>query len=508
MRKATFLIILILMISLTGVIKADNIIPKLYLSAKNTPVGTTNWTITSAAINNAGTDYWKMLSGSTLETPTMNFSTFANIQVVLRLASFGTIASHSDDIKVEIYDGTTWAQVGSNLHTSSTTGDQTVLLPYTYTATKLRITAPNATSSVGARVFSVDITGTSTLVATTPVFNPGQGNVNATQTVVISTTTPSATIHYTVDGSEPTTSSAVYSTPVEVTSTTTIKAIATASGYDNSAVGSATYTFPTTVANLGALNSATHPGFYKVTGEAVLTLKSATRNAKYFQDNTGAVLIDDNSGVISTGMSIGDGVTGLIGTTSIYNGMLQFTPFDNSAIVVSNGTSVSPTTVTLANLANYPAQLVKVESVTISGTGNFASGTSYDLNSSSSTVLRTQYADLDYIVSPMAIPTSAQDITGVVLIYNSTAQIVPRSAADFVASLGTGYANAAMENGIYTSNGNVMVNASAGQKVEIYNSLGQRLKSVVATAGLNTISVNAKGVVLVKTAGLLTKVIL
>ena len=137
-----------------------NIIPKLYLVSKNTPSGNSGWTITSAAINNASTDYWKMLSGSSLESPAMNFSSYTSIQVVLSLASFGTISSHSDDIKVEYWNGTTWTQVGSNLHTTSTTGTQTVSLPYTYSLAKIRITAPNATSAVGARVFSIEITGT------------------------------------------------------------------------------------------------------------------------------------------------------------------------------------------------------------------------------------------------------------------------------------------------------------------------------------------------------------
>src|SRR5258708_39276698 len=51
-----------------------------------------------------------------------------------------------------------------------------------------------------------------------------------------------ATIHYTTDGSTPTTSSPVYTGALTFTQTTTLKAMAAASGMTNSGVASATYT--------------------------------------------------------------------------------------------------------------------------------------------------------------------------------------------------------------------------------------------------------------------------
>ncbi|MDY6302446.1 MAG: chitobiase/beta-hexosaminidase C-terminal domain-containing protein [Bacteroidales bacterium] len=76
----------------------------------------------------------------------------------------------------------------------------------------------------------------------TPTFNPGEGTYTEAQNVSISCATSGATIYYTTDGTTPTTSSAVYSSAITVNETTTIKAIAVASGYDNSAVAEATYT--------------------------------------------------------------------------------------------------------------------------------------------------------------------------------------------------------------------------------------------------------------------------
>ncbi|HZP60714.1 MAG TPA: TIM-barrel domain-containing protein, partial [Opitutaceae bacterium] len=79
-----------------------------------------------------------------------------------------------------------------------------------------------------------------------PVFSPGGGTYGSAQRVSISTSTGGATIRYTTDGSTPSeTAGTVYSGPVNISSSGTLKAIAYESGMTDSTVTSANYTINT-----------------------------------------------------------------------------------------------------------------------------------------------------------------------------------------------------------------------------------------------------------------------
>jgi alpha-tubulin suppressor-like RCC1 family protein len=89
---------------------------------------------------------------------------------------------------------------------------------------------------------SVVVARTYELKAAMPTMTPGPGAYGSSQSVAIATTTSGATLRYTTDGTEPTASSAAYSTALTVADTQTVKARAYKTGWTASDSGYASYT--------------------------------------------------------------------------------------------------------------------------------------------------------------------------------------------------------------------------------------------------------------------------
>jgi hypothetical protein len=87
-----------------------------------------------------------------------------------------------------------------------------------------------------------DVSGVPAEYAATPVADKTEGSYDTSVTVTLTTETPDASIYYTTNGNAPTTSSTLYSGPITITNTTTLKAIAAAAGMENSTVMTETYT--------------------------------------------------------------------------------------------------------------------------------------------------------------------------------------------------------------------------------------------------------------------------
>ena len=226
--------------------------------------------------------------------------------------------------------------------------------------------------------------------AATPTFSPVAGTYSSTQTVTISSTTSLAVLCYTTDGSTPTETAnlcsggttATYSTPISVSTTQTVKAIATLAGYTDSAVGSAAYTISAggpspnsgtgTVCQFSSGSALTYTYTPAAVGDAfAFTFAQAVTGAALVSvtDTGGStyVLLAKQSGTARTGqngytLSLHSGVTHLTFTPTTASAFgvcgqefANVSAISNYAGATFTGGSYSGTqlTITLANTTDY-----------------------------------------------------------------------------------------------------------------------------------------------------------
>lgn len=132
-----------------------------------------------------------------------------------------------------------YTQDGSNPTASSPVYSGPIAVTSSRTLRAIAMKSGMTDSAIASAAYT--ITGS----AIPPTFSPAPGTYTSAQSVVLASMTSGATIRYTTDGSAPTTSSPIYTGPISVTATTTIRAMATKSGMGNSTIASGTYTIQT-----------------------------------------------------------------------------------------------------------------------------------------------------------------------------------------------------------------------------------------------------------------------
>ena len=132
------------------------------------------------------------------------------------------------------------------------------------------------TASIGqCRITQIVVTLEDANVAVkTPAFSLAAGEYMGAQTLTISCATADAKIYYTLDGTEPSETATEYTAPIELTATTTVKAVAV-KGADKSSVAEAKYVIVKSIANTEetALTVAEALELIKTTDEATLAHK-------------------------------------------------------------------------------------------------------------------------------------------------------------------------------------------------------------------------------------------
>ena len=154
--------------------------------------------------------------------------------------------------------------------------------------------------------------------------------------VTITNNEEGATIHYTTDGTDPTAASTAYSEPIELTETTTIKAIAVKDGVSSS-VATATYT-KLPLSTIAEAQDAKEGTMVAIEGVVVAT----AANGAVIKDDTDLIYYYNSNHALKVGQKIK-----MIGAVTIYGGARQFS---NTATIIDEGTETvtypTPTTMT------------------------------------------------------------------------------------------------------------------------------------------------------------------
>lgn len=209
--------------------------------------GFPDWTDTSVA----GTSYLQLLvAGANTVSPAMSFDDYTSETLDFKARTYGGVNTVENEITVSISidNGSNWTVLGTRLPTSNTLTnmEQFDLSAYNGSQVKIKFEVAGTNNGVGAGLDDINIRGVSSdPTAVAPTFNPVAGTYLSTQYVSISSTTPGASIYYTLDGSTPTNASTPYTSTITISQTTTVKAIAYATGYLPSSVATAAYVIAT-----------------------------------------------------------------------------------------------------------------------------------------------------------------------------------------------------------------------------------------------------------------------
>jgi pro-kumamolisin-like protein/chitobiase/beta-hexosaminidase-like protein len=153
----------------------------------------------------------------------------------------GASASFSSPVSLKITDLSPGVSIYYTKDGSTPTTSSTL---YTGAFTLNTTTTVKAIAAGNGYDASAVATATYTFVAATPAFTPGAyGTFSSPVSLRLSDLSPGVSIYYTKDGSTPTTASTLYTGPIALNTTATIKAIASGNGYGASAVATAIYTF-------------------------------------------------------------------------------------------------------------------------------------------------------------------------------------------------------------------------------------------------------------------------
>ncbi|HWZ95558.1 MAG TPA: chitobiase/beta-hexosaminidase C-terminal domain-containing protein [Opitutaceae bacterium] len=297
----------------------------------------TTTTLKAMAFKNGMTDSTVTTGTYTITPPQVAAPTFSPPAGTFTSAQTVTITSSTSGALIAYTtDGSTPTESGGTVtHGTVLANGGTVTISVTTTLNALAFKGGTPDSTVTTGSYTIG-----TPQAAAPTFTPPTGTYTSPQTVTISTTTSGASIRYTTDGSTPSeTTGTLYSSPVNISVTTTLNAMAFKTGMTDSTVTTGIYTISVVTRSLAGTSS---------DGWHALALTSA-------QAGTFTATFDATPTV-----SPENAVVGLSkGVATAYTGLSCIARFNTSGqIDAYNGTAYGTSTISYAKNITYHFRLV------------------------------------------------------------------------------------------------------------------------------------------------------
>ena len=234
-------------------------------------------------------------------------------------------------------------------------------------ATAITFTAQGSKGHARLNAITVTVEGEIADAVPNPVISPAGAMFSDEQAVTITCDDHEAAIHYTTDGTEPHALSALYSGPLTLTATTTLKAIAI-KGDAQSSVVTAQFTQIAGVASIAEFLAAGEGETMVFNNPVVVTHQ--TEKHLYVQDDTGAMYIWGETGQT---YAQGDVIpAGFWGTSATYGGEPELSVYHtNNFLPATERVEVKPAVITPQdiNTLNF-ARLVTIKNVTFDEMGD------------------------------------------------------------------------------------------------------------------------------------------
>ena len=343
---------------------------------------------------------------------------------------------------------------------------------YTFTGTAtgtISINLNNTKSKKGLYIKSITVEYTTGDVISAPTITPTSQEFSEPFTATISPV-EDAKIYYTIDGSDPRTSTtrSEYNTGVEIpAATTTLKACAV-KGEATSSVSSATYTFFPIYKNIADLKAVAADGekYYIDFKNAVVTY--TFNNNAFVEDNSGAAIHVYQNHSLKAGNLL-NGTTSVV--YSVYLGDNQIKDIDFTKLTITEGADIPVKDVDIkelnANIEQYESKRIRVKKALVAIEGAFDTKKQATLTQGENSIVlyKKGTANMNDVVKNDAII----DVIGYPLVYKNsgktTNELTIWAGDDAVASTDNFTITSAQYGTYYTEDAFVMPEGVTGYTI-------------------------------------------